>query len=110
MDLPRQPHGGCPPPSFPFPVPAILPFLSEARFNDDSVSWQPSPYKIDAQAGQTLYFCSCGQTKNPPYCDGSHKGSGKTPHAFKVEKDGPIWACGCGKTKNSPFCDGSHKG
>lgn len=74
------------------------------------MSWQPSPYKIDAVAGQTLAFCSCGQTKNPPYCDGSHKGSGKAPKVITIEKDGPIWACGCGKTKNSPFCDGSHKG
>ena len=73
------------------------------------MSWQSSPYKIDAKAGQTLYFCSCGLSKNPPYCDGSHKGSGKSPHAVKVEKDGPIWACGCGKTKSAPLCDGSHK-
>ena len=74
------------------------------------MSWQSFPYKIDAKAGQTLYFCSCGLTKNPPYCDGSHKGSGKSPHAVKVEKDGPVWACGCGKSKNLPLCDGSHKG
>jgi len=78
--------------------------------NDRPMPWQSFPYKIDAKAGQTVYFCSCGQTKNPPYCDGSHKGSGKTPHAVKVEKDGPVWACGCDKSKNLPFCDGSHKG
>ncbi|NBY66419.1 MAG: CDGSH iron-sulfur domain-containing protein, partial [Verrucomicrobia bacterium] len=24
-------------------------------------------------------FCTCGQSKNPPFCDGSHKGSGKAP-------------------------------
>ena len=74
------------------------------------MNWQSFPYKIDAQAGQTLCFCSCGQTQNPPYCDGSHKGSGKAPRSVKVTKDGPVWACGCGKSKNLPFCDGSHKG
>ncbi|MCX6935883.1 MAG: CDGSH iron-sulfur domain-containing protein [Verrucomicrobia bacterium] len=73
------------------------------------MSWQSSPYKIDATAGQTFAFCACGKTKNPPFCDGSHKGSGISPKIVKAEKDGPIWACGCAKTKNSPFCDGSHK-
>ena len=66
------------------------------------MTWQSFPYKIDAQAGQTLYFCSCGQTNNPPYCDGSHEGSGKAPRSVKIEKDGPVWACGCGKSKNLP--------
>ncbi|NBS79664.1 CDGSH iron-sulfur domain-containing protein [bacterium] len=44
------------------------------------MSWQSSPYKIDAKSGQTLAFCTCGQSKNPPFCDGSHKGSGKAPN------------------------------
>ena len=82
----------------------------ETLLDDQCMTWQSFPYKIDAQTGQTLSFCSCGRSKNPPFCDGSHKGSGQSPHAFKVEKDGPVWACGCGKSKNPPFCDGSHKG
>jgi len=74
------------------------------------MSWQTSPFKIDVQSGQTLAFCTCGQSKNPPLCDGSHKGLGKAPKVITIEKDGTIWACGCGKTNTPPFCDGSHKG
>lgn len=74
------------------------------------MNWQSSPYKIEAKNGQTFAFCTCGQTKSPPFCDGSHKGSGRAPKVVTADKDGPIWACGCGKTKTSPFCDGSHKG
>ena len=73
------------------------------------MSWQSFPYKIDAQAGQTLFFCSCGQTKNPPYCDGSHKGTGLQPVKLEVEEKKTIWWCQCKHSANPPLCDGSHK-
>jgi len=69
---------------------------------------QGYPYTIKVDAGQTVYLCQCGKTANPPYCDGSHQGSGKEPLAHSVEEDGNLFVCGCGKSGNIPFCDGSH--
>ncbi len=31
------------------------------------------PYAVEAKAGETIYICACGLSKNKPYCDGSHK-------------------------------------
>lgn len=66
------------------------------------------PYKIEVKAGEKKSFCHCGQTKNPPYCDGSHKGTGVEPFRVTFEKDQKVSICGCGQSKNMPYCDGSH--
>ena len=47
----------------------------------NGVCVQKSPYKVDLEAGDH-YWCSCGLSKNQPYCDGSHKGSAFTPMKF----------------------------
>ena len=36
---------------------------------------QKAPYPITVEAGKTYYWCSCGKSKNQPFCDGSHQGS-----------------------------------
>jgi len=71
---------------------------------------QKSFYAVPLVAGQTYYWCACGQSKNQPFCDGSHKVTSFTPKAFVVEKSGDAWLCGCKHSKNAPFCDGTHKG
>ena len=70
---------------------------------------QKAPYPVELQAGQSVYWCACGQSKAQPLCDGSHKGSGFTPLAYTAEKTGTAYLCGCKATKNVPLCDGSHK-
>jgi CDGSH iron-sulfur domain-containing protein 3 len=67
------------------------------------------PFKVDVQAGKAYYWCACGLSKNQPFCDGSHKGSGFTPQAYKADADKTVWLCGCKQTKNAPLCDGTHK-
>ncbi|NQZ13183.1 MAG: CDGSH iron-sulfur domain-containing protein, partial [Algicola sp.] len=67
------------------------------------------PIGVTLEKGKEYYFCSCGRSKNQPFCDGSHKGSGFTPQAFTADSDGESWLCQCKHTANSPFCDGSHK-
>jgi CDGSH-type Zn-finger protein len=69
---------------------------------------QKAPYPSVVAAGKTYYWCSCGQSANQPYCDGSHKGSAFTPLPFTAEKDATAYLCGCKASKNSPYCDGSH--
>ena len=57
----------------------------------------------------TYYWCSCGRSTTAPFCDGSHKGTGKEPLAFEVKETKKAWLCTCGRTKNPPYCDGCHQ-
>ncbi len=74
----------------------------------EPLSPQNSPYAVAVEEGKTYYWCSCGKSKNQPYCDGSHQGSDYEPTAFTAEKTETVYLCGCKKTGNAPFCDGSH--
>ncbi|ELA7189315.1 CDGSH iron-sulfur domain-containing protein [Vibrio alginolyticus] len=67
------------------------------------------PIKVELKAGQEYYFCRCGRSKNQPYCDGSHSGTGLKPMSFSAEKDEDAYLCQCKHTANAPFCDGTHK-
>ena len=68
-----------------------------------------APMVAAVEAGKTYYWCSCGQSKAQPFCDGSHKGSDFSPMAYTADKDGNAYFCACKQTKNAPLCDGTHK-
>ena len=68
------------------------------------------PYEIkDPIFGAKNYFwCSCGMSKNQPFCDSSHMGTSFKPIKFSLdEKTSVMHMCGCKLSKNAPFCDGS---
>lgn len=67
------------------------------------------PKKVTLSQGEKYFFCTCGRSKNQPFCDGSHKVTTFKPKAFIAEKDGDAWLCACKHTGNVPFCDGTHK-
>lgn len=71
---------------------------------------QPAPYACELEAGKTYFWCACGQSKNQPFCDGSHKGTSFNPLKFTAEVSKTAWLCGCKQSAKSPFCDGTHKG
>jgi len=59
------------------------------------------------EAGE-YYWCSCGRSKNQPFCDGSHKGTEFAPLRIVVKEDKKVAWCACKRTKTIPWCDGSH--
>ena len=67
-----------------------------------------APIAVDVEAGKSYFWCTCGQSSNQPFCDGSHKGSDFAPVKYTAEKDGKAFFCGCKATANQPLCDGSH--
>ncbi len=69
---------------------------------------QKASYPVDVEAGKSYFWCSCGQSANQPFCDGSHKGSEFAPMKYTAEKDGKAFFCGCKASANAPLCDGSH--
>ena len=70
---------------------------------------QKSPVKVTVEAGKTYHWCTCGNSKNQPMCDGSHKGTSFVPMAYTADVSGDKYFCACKHTATPPMCDGSHK-
>ncbi|MGH1335806.1 MAG: CDGSH iron-sulfur domain-containing protein [Aureispira sp.] len=67
------------------------------------------PIPVELEAGKTYAWCSCGASKNQPWCDGSHKPANDfTPVVFKAEETKTAYACACKYSATPQFCDGSH--
>eukprot|EP00796_Vickermania_ingenoplastis_P005522 gene5522-gene4150 len=77
---------------------------------------QKRPYHQSLEAGKKYYWCSCGLSKQQPFCDASHKAYNEQhqtdmqPVAFSVDKSKKYTLCGCKHTSNRPHCDLSHLG
>jgi len=69
---------------------------------------QMAPYVMELEGGR-YWWCACGKSKNQPFCDGSHKGSGFSPVKLELSEKKKVALCGCKHTGNPPFCDGTHK-
>lgn len=67
-----------------------------------------SPIEVHLAPGEH-YWCACGRSRNQPFCDGSHVGTGIHPVPFTVAEETDAWLCQCKQTGNAPYCDGTHK-
>lgn len=65
------------------------------------------PLIVNLEPG-THYLCTCNQSKNPPFCDGSHAGSEFTPQVETLTEKRTIAICACSKSSKGIFCDGAH--
>jgi len=68
-----------------------------------------APIAVDVEEGKSYFWCSCGQSKNQPFCDGSHKDTDFSPVKWTAEASETKYFCTCKQTKGQPFCDGSHQ-
>lgn len=69
---------------------------------------QYKPYFVDVTEGERYLWCSCGLSKNQPWCDQSHVGTPFKPVRYVAEKTTSLLLCGCKQTGAAPFCDGTH--
>lgn len=69
---------------------------------------QKAPYKVEMEAGKAYFWCACGESKNQPFCDGSHKGTDFSPVKFTATETKTAYFCGCKHTGKPVMCDGSH--
>ncbi|XP_065350284.1 CDGSH iron-sulfur domain-containing protein 3, mitochondrial [Cloeon dipterum] len=71
------------------------------------------PFKFNLEANKKYAWCSCGKSKNQPFCDGTHKDFRfkitMKPVIFMVADTKEYYLCNCKQTENRPFCDGTHK-
>ena len=67
-----------------------------------------APARVELEDGKDYFWCRCGRSKNQPFCDGSHAGTGIDPVKFTADKNGTAALCQCKSSANAPFCDGSH--
>lgn len=65
------------------------------------------PAVLELEPG-SYYWCSCGQSQNQPFCDGSHQGSQFLPLVFEVNEKKTVALCNCKHTGATPYCDGAH--
>lgn len=54
-------------------------------------------------------WCSCGESKKQPFCDGTHENTGMYPVTVHITEEKQVAWCGCKSSQNAPFCDGTHK-
>ncbi len=70
---------------------------------------QKAPYVVEVEAGKTYWWCACGNSKNQPFCDGSHKGGSFVPMKYTATEAKTVYFCGCKQSGAKPLCDGTHK-
>ena len=54
-------------------------------------------------------WCTCGESKKQPFCDGSHGSTGMFPMFVEITEEKTVTWCVCKVSGKKPFCDGTHK-
>ncbi len=83
-------------------------FMSEQNYELPRIA-SYKPQYAELEKGVSYLWCSCGLSKNQPYCDQSHKGTEFMPVRYVAKEQGEeVLFCNCKHTQDGPFCDGSH--
>ena len=73
----------------------------------DPVIADRKPAVLELEPG-TYWWCSCGKSKNQPFCDGSHAGSEFSPMELVIDEKKKVALCQCKHASKAPLCDGTH--
>lgn len=65
---------------------------------------RPAPVRV--LKGHTYFWCRCGLSRNQPFCDNSHEGTGLQPIPFTAPKDEIVFFCTCKHSQDGVRCDG----
>lgn len=67
------------------------------------------PQYMELEKGKSYLWCSCGLSKEQPFCDQSHKGTAFKPVRYIAQEEGEeVLFCACKHSADQPFCDGAH--
>ena len=66
------------------------------------------PSFVNVEKGKTYYWCSCGLSKNQPFCDGAHKGTAFSPVKYEATESKRVLFCMCKQTGTAPICNKTH--
>ena len=104
------------------PVAKLMKFMNFAHTDrDDIITGQQFPktakegkFTVTLEEGKSYMWCSCGHSKNQPFCDRSHVIEPTTYRPIYFEWDKPTQEanlCGCKMSMHPTgvMCDGSHK-
>ncbi len=69
---------------------------------------QNKPFTLDVKPGKYAW-CSCGESRKQPFCDGNHEETGMYPVVVTITEEQTVHWCGCKSSENAPFCDGTHQ-
>lgn len=85
----------------------------EINTPEDGHVHDKKPFKYLCKEGRAYNWCSCGWSRNQPFCDGTHKRTQlkiqNRPVRFDCTETKEYWFCNCKHTSTRPFCDGTHK-
>ena len=76
---------------------------------DEPVIAARKPCVMNLEPG-TYWWCSCGRSKDQPWCDGSHAGTSFGPKEVVIEEERSYALCTCKHSAQGAMCDGAHKG
>lgn len=76
---------------------------------EEPIIAQKGSFPVEVEEGKSYFWCACGRSKNQPFCDSSHKGTGISPVKYTAEATRKVFFCGCKHSAKAPLCDGTHK-